>query len=276
MAICVGCGLTVNGFGVLEVDLADPGSGLACDNTAGLSINAFVQNGNCVTLTGNGTSASRLTPGLTIDPNGALVCGGPGLAIERSPDDCNGVFLNANGLFTHCPDSLVGSANMGFEGGAPPFGIVGPLNFYNLQMNCGTQVAFPCDATANGIQIRFTNPTCCTVEGFWEFIVYGGVINGASNDFDATAFLTTSINGSAYGETPQTNVKYYGADRPGFADIDTFELGGFHAKNYHILGPGASFTVKAQMTVFVAVGSATWAVGPNFEVYAHFTQTGCC
>lgn len=260
MAVCVGCGLEVNGSGVLVVDLADPGSGLACSDANGLSLNAQHINGSCVTMAGIGTSGSPLQANLDLGdaPNG-LLCGGDGLRVDRSEDSCNGLEIRGNGLYAPSPDSIVTSASPGFVGGTIPFSVNALCGTPPCSFNLGTA-----SATA------FCNTTCCTVEGFWQWIAYGGVLNNATADFEATGFLTVSIDGGGFGGTPQTNKKYYGD-----ADKTVFELGGFQQKDYIAVAPGVCHTINAQFTVLVSSGSATWAVGPQFESYVHLTQTGC-
>lgn len=268
MSICVGCGLKVDsGTGLLEVERR-PNGGIDCTNTGaatdGLFLDIWEADTATIDMVGNGTQA---------DPIRANVITAGLTPLLISGDACNGITNHGGQLYSPCPRSLAASNNMsGIGGGVIPFGITGPNNTYGRLSNCAVAVpAGTCAAGGGTSQIVFTNPTCSTIEGFWEWICYGGVITGASSDFDATGILTTSINNGAYGENPQTNMKYYGD-----ADKTVFELGGYHAKNYNILGPGASFQVSAQFVIFVATGSATWAVEPNFEVYAHFTQTGAC
>ena len=261
MAICVGCGLDVNEDGVLIVDLAST-SCLSCTDGNGLAV--VTAPGGGLTCTGSGLAISGAgAVGIVADDSATIDFSGDGssgshlsAAVKRSTEACNGIRLDASGVFAYCPRSVVVSANVGFTGGAIPFGMTGVNNTYNLGTISGTTV---------------TNNTDRALSGFWGFYAYGGVITGASADFDATAFLTQSLDGGPLASTPLSNTKYYGD-----ADKTVFELGGFASKDFDVILPGVTRTFNAQFTIFVATGTATWAVGPNFELYAHFTPTECC
>lgn len=260
MATCIGCGLTSNVDGLLEVQLR-PGGGIECDED-GADAGLF--------LTPTGPSTITTTPGdcTIISGNGA-----PGTPLrvdaEISGDACNGITCRANGLFAHCPDSIVVSTAPAFGGGTVPFGVnalcAPPGCSFNLGTASSTNFCNTVDGQAG------SEPTCCTVSGFWSWIAYGGVLINATADFEASGFLTVEIDGGGFAGTPQTNKKYYGD-----ADKTVFELGGFQQKDFISVAPGVCHQINARFTVLVAAGSATWQQGPQFESYVHLTQTGCC
>lgn len=280
-SICVGCGLDVNGSGVLVVDLDGAGtqSGLNCSDGAGLSTAINHTDGTCVTMTGLGTLGSPLHSELNLaDANSALICDGTGLRVDVSEDACNGASIRGNGLYAPCPDSLVCSVNTGNQGGLPVALNTGGgvPSFFNLLSNC---TAPPSCATCvaacgtNAIQIcqNGVNDICCQTSGFWEIEAYGGVIS-TNPGFEATVFLRECLDGVFADSQPLTNKKFFNST----GGVQIWELGSFLAKNFIVYNRGDCHTFSAAITIAVTAGTGSWIVGPNFEFYFHFTQTGCC
>lgn len=265
MAICVGCGLDVNDSGVLEVDLADDTtgdghSGIHCDNTAGLSL--VVQHDG--SLTGNGTSAVPLR-----------VNSVPPSTIPISPDACNGLHARGNGLWAPCPQEYTCTQNVGFFGGAIPFGVnTGGDATFNLASQCGANVCSTCPAGADG-RITFCNPSpCCSVEGFWDVQAYGGAVD-ANPGFNATAELQISFNGGGFvGGSPATFIRMQNQG----AGVERYDLSNMLERDYIILGASGCVDLQARIQVHVFSGTGTWAVGPNFEFhFGPLVQVqGCC
>lgn len=257
MAVCTGCGLKVDaGLLIVDRNPDTTASGLECTAGQGLSLNVNHIDSGSATLTGLGTAASPLVAGVRIHPG-----------------DCNGitVALANDGIHSPCPDSLILDSVMTSIGAAIPHAVVGINNTYNRISDCTSSPGRVCVPGGGGTQLEFTNPTCCAIEGFATFQCYGGVLTGASADFDATAFSTVSVNNGPYLATIPNNVKYYGD-----ADKTVFEMGGFQTMTYLFLPPGGVAQISAQFTVFVAAGSATWTVGSTFGLFLHMNQTGCC
>lgn len=267
MAVCVGCGLAVDANGVLNVDLdGDPGSGIHCDNSAGLSLQIQHTDGSCVTLTGNGTTGSPLHSEIRLGgaPNG-LLCGGDGLRVDRSEDGCNGLEIRANGLYAPCPDSVVEIMNV--TPAFAPFGInSGGAGNFNIPSGCSS--------SCSGGYWHICNPLCCQVAGFISCRVYVGAVTGASVGFDAEAHLEISINGGPFGgASPPTYIRMQNLN---VNNQSYWDLANMEERNYLVLDPGACVDMQVQATINVFAGTATWATGPNFEYYVHLTQTGCC
>lgn len=265
MAVCVGCGLTVNGSGVLIVDRNPDSSlsGIDCTDAAGLSLHANTVNSTSISITGIGTDTSKLSA-----------------AIIRSPDNCNGVDLRGNGLYVPCPKSIVGAVNTGFTGFTAPFSPMVAGGTYDAQSVCpGSPAPTATTYDCVGSQIHICNPLCCSAQGLWDVTCYGGLILGAPG-FDATAFLMTSIDGGAFGAaSPTTKIKM---TNQGPAS-QFFELGNFQENNFiafdAVDGAVPCHRFSAQFRIEVAGGSTgngTWVTGPQFEFRWHFHQTGCC
>lgn len=269
MAICVGCGLTVNGFGVLEVDLADPGSGLLCTNATGLSLNIQKAAGSCVDLVGLGTSGSPLQANINLgDAPNFLTCDGDGLSVNVSGAACNGIRADGNSLYAPCPDSYVCAMN-----NSPPFapfGInsAGAGNF-NIEAGCTDLACSNC--VGNRWQVCNPSP-CCIMEGFISVLMYGGQVNAASVGFHAEAHIEVQLNGGGFvGSAPPTFFRMINQG-PG---SETYDIANMEERNYLILGPNECIDFQARATINVFAGTATWLVGPNFEYYIHMTQTNC-
>ncbi|SRR6266498_1620436 len=273
ISICVGCGLTVDGSGVLNV-LPRPGGGISCQNTGAADDGIYVNfpstavnhtDGSCVTLTGDGSGGSPLHPEIRLggSPNG-LLCGGDGLRVDRSEDACNGIQIRANGLYAPCPNSIVNSMNV--SPAFTPFGI--------NSAGAGTfAVLSGCNSSCNGGYWHICNTLCCAVAGFISCRVYAGVVSGASLGFDAAVHIEISINGAGFtGASPPTYTRM-----SNLAGNQTYwDLANMEERNLLVLNPNECVDIQLQAVVNVFAGTATWSGGPNFEYYVHLTQTGCC
>lgn len=266
MATCIGCGLNSDAAGLLEVQLR-PGGGIECDPD-GADAGLF--------LTPTGPATISTTPGSCTGISGNGSPGSP-LRVDAdiSEDACNGITCRANGLYAHCPDSLVCSINVpGTGGGAVPVAL--SAGTFDLLSNC---TAPPSCATCvaacgtNAIQVcqNGANAICCQTSGFWEIIAYGGVIS-TNPGFEATVLLRECLDGSFGNSVPLTNKKFFNST--GGAQI--WELGGFHAKNFIVSNLNDCHTFAAAIRIIVVAGTGSWIVAPEFEFYWHYTQTGCC
>ena len=80
--------------------IVQAGSGITIDGTGNdgapyiVTNNLQSQNSNCVALAGAGTTSSKLTATLTLDPNGGLICTPDGLAMK---DECTEVMCLDDG-----------------------------------------------------------------------------------------------------------------------------------------------------------------------------------
>lgn len=270
-SICVGCGLTVNGFGILEVDLADPGSGLLCDNTTGLSLNIQKAAGSCVDLAGLGTTGSPLQANINLgDAPNFLTCDGDGLSVNISGAACNGIRAEGNNLYAPCPDSYACSLNVGPDVPFVPFGIntAGAAHF-DVPAGC---VDLAC-SNCVGSRWQVTNPSpCCTMEGFISALVYGGLITGASVGFDAAAYLMISINGGAFTTSNPPTFFRMTNQGPGTRN---FDIANMEERNFLSLAASASLDIQIRVSIDVFAGTATWSTAPVFEYYVHMTQVNC-
>ena len=256
MAICVGCGLRINpDTGLLEVHLA-PGGGLGCDTTdpdQGLHV------------TGASTTGSNC-----IDVSSGVV------SINRSEQSCNGINCLGDGLYAPCPDSIIGGDNFGATGG--PWPLAGGLNTgggipttFNGQSLCDSGCGGPGNQS-----IHICNTTCCTVAGYATVLASVGDINNASVGFEASVFLSCSINGGAYfGASPDTRIRI-GNDGAAPAGNRNLRVGTLIEKNFLVLGVGECVDYQAQITIAVTAGTAAWETAPNFEFYFDLNQVGCC
>lgn len=270
IAICVGCGLAVNGSGVLIVDRNPDSvaSGLECTDTLGLSLAIQHTPGTCVTTTGLGTTVSPLNVDINLaDANSGLICDGTGLRVVSSPDDFNNLDIRGNGLWSKCPSSLVyTSPTLGYAGAAFPVGLnTGGLGEFSV-------VNF-------GGPFTVTNPFPWNMEGFWEFRAYGGWVR-ANNGFDGYAYVSSSIDGGAFGAAaPPTNFRM---DNRGSGRTVDYEPSSLIDKNYIIFGANQSYTFELRTTIKCTAGTGNWldsATGgsnPLFEFYLLCSPTGLC
>lgn len=116
MAVCVGCGLDINGgSGLLEVQL-DPAGGITC-GPAGLAASAV-----------------------------------PVASIPVSPDACNGITKRGNGLYSPCPKSIVGSIiQTSPQGSGLPQTMIAPGTFNYLNDNTTNSIHI-CNTTCCEVQ----------------------------------------------------------------------------------------------------------------------------
>lgn len=261
MAICVGCGLAVNGSGVLIVDRNPDsvGSGLDCSDSLGLSIAIQHTDGTCVTTTGLGTSGSPLHADINLaDANSGLICDGTGLRVDVSEDACNGIAIRANGLYSPCPDGVITVANhTSPQSASLPFSAVGVNNTYNF----------------NSLVVRITNNTCCSVEG--QIVIrVGGLFGTAHPGFFGSSHIQTSVTGGPpfFDAAPSTNKVIHNVTASNWAvDFNNTE-----EINYLALGPGAFVDYMANFLILANVGTIDLFGTVDFEWNGVLVQTGCC
>jgi hypothetical protein len=204
--------------------------------------------------------------GLTVD-GGLLIA-------EISDDGCNGLTCRADGLYVPCPDSIIGSAGVGAVGWTESFLIESP-NTYEFISECTDTDTTDCVVGGGGFQFQLCNILCCTARGTWDVQVYGGLITGASADFNAIASLSVSIDNGAYVlASPITAFRMYGAagathDISNMEDVNFLELAS-------VGSAGDCVTFSGKVTVQVLAGSATWSTEPTFEFHWQLHQVGCC
>jgi hypothetical protein len=228
-AICVGCGLDVVD-GVVEVQIVE-GGGLACDPTTGLSVNFPAPS--------------------VLDP--------------ISPDACNGIARRGNGLYSPCPDAVLGAQDSASaQNSLLPLAITGTNNDYFFESDV----------------VTITNGLCCEVTGRIT-VLAGGLYVTAGTGFRAYGRLLVDINGAGYAAAfPETN-RY--VNNNGTGDI-VADFNGLQDQNLLILAAGASATYRAEIQIHVDIGSGTLdqifspvsPPGAGFEFNWELVQTGCC
>lgn len=258
-SICVGCGLAVNGSGVLIVDRNPDSvaSGIDCVDANGLSLAIQHTDGTCVTTTGLGTSGSPLHADINLaDANSGLICDGTGLRVDTSEDACNGITIRGNGLYAPCPDGVITVANHGSPQATPPF-IVGVNNTYNF----------------NSLVVRITNNTCCTVEG--QIVVrVGGLFGTAHPGFFGSSHIETSVTGGPpfTAAAPSTNKVIHNVTASNWS----IDFNNTEEINYLTLGPGVFVDYIANFQLLANVGVCDLSGSVDFEWNGILVQTGCC
>jgi hypothetical protein len=219
MAVCVGCGLTVNpSSGVLETKLKS-GGGLVCDGD-GLSV-AFPESLDAI-----------------------------------SPDGCNGIERRGNGLYSPCPDAIVGVHQwIGTE--------VSPL-----EVSSAGDGTFDWSSSTATI----TNDLCCTVSGRLSARA-GGVVLAMDNGFRGYADIQVDINGTGWG-TAVPSTRIYCENSQG-TPIN-IGLNNFLDENYIVINAAAVVTYACRIHLIVTAGTADASGIPAVEINWVMPQTGCC
>lgn len=244
-SICVGCGLDVNNItGLLEVQLSggDPGSGLHCDNTTGLSL-AVQHPGS---LSGNGTTISPLVP-------------------VASPDDCNSLVVRGNGLYTPCSDSNVNSSAVQTS----PQGVGLPQLVAD-----GGNYGYLNDNAVNSVHI--CNPTCCNAGGI-VFIAVSDVYLQAAQGLSGGAHLEINVDNTGFNTmSPIPTVKF---DNNGTGD--TVYAVNLNATYYLGFSPGQCHDIQLNLEFNIGPAGInshirTDSTGPKFVTRWVVSPTGCC
>lgn len=273
MAICVGCGLDVNGSGVLEVDLdGDPGSGIHCDNTNGLSLQIQHANTDSLILSGNGTTASPLSGTISVDEQNSSSInwtgGREGTAalpiqaqVTRSPDACNGIDLRGNGVYAPCPDSETGIDGHNSPQNGAAFtatGISNPFSTFGWQ----------------SVIVHICNPTCCTVAGRISYEA-GGLEGDLQTGDAANSHLEVQTNGGAFASAQPSSTKWVHNTGSSPMRVD---FNNMIETNWMILGPGECIDVRAQLILEILLGSQIQNLTNTvfFEIQWDLNQVGCC
>lgn len=271
MAICVGCGLAVNGSGVLIVDRNPDtvASGIDCVDSLGLSLSIQHTDGTCVTTTGLGTAASPLRAEINIaDSSSGLICDGTGLRTVASSDSCNGTTIRAGGIWSPAMCTTAGTASTGYAGAIFPVN----LNVGGAEYNI---INF-------GGPISIVNPLNCEIKGRWDVQAFGGRVI-AQPGFYGYAFLVTNINGAGFGAaSPLTfqsmdNRASAGGDPNG--GVVEYYISRHHEENYIAIPALGTVTIEAGIRVHVNTPIASWVDTPQFpgfEFHWHLTPTGVC
>lgn len=243
ISVCVGCGLTVSGTGLLEV-LLRPGGGISCDNSgadAGLFVTTATTGSNCIDV------ASGV------------------VSINLSEDACNGLQCRGNGLYAPCPDSIVDRAGSGSTT-ATPVGVNGTATPPNNYIFESTDT------------ITICNTTCCTVSGRLTVSAGGIYALPAGPGLIIEGFLETSTNAGPYiGASPLGSrlVHNNHGTNDLFADFNNL-----HDNVVTTLAPTECVTVRSRVRYTVTSGALTsgtlGGASQQFEYQWDLNQTGCC
>lgn len=260
MAICVGCGLDVNGVsGLLEVQLnGGDASGIHCDNTSGLSLGIHSNPNSGITLTGNGTTGSPLQPTLI-----------------RSPDDCNSLEIRGNGLYAPCQDSNIGTSlvQLSPQGGGPG---------YAQCIETGPGYGYLNSNDAHSIHI--CNPTCCNAAGL-IFVKVSDLYFQARPGLFAKAWLEVNIDDGGFSGVmePQPIVFFQNT-----GSVDSFGAINLDANLFAGFSPGECHNYQFNLQVIVQTNGAGTCLadtashlrsdggGPKFVTRWVVSPTSCC
>lgn len=258
IGICLGCGLGVDDFGILEVKLR-PGGGIACDNSGdaddGLylsgsgSIGIVAEDSATIDFSGDGSSGSHLTA-----------------SVKISGDACNGLTTGSDGkLYAHNVCTKAGGLLTGYLGATFPVSMTADA-YYRIQNDGG--------------DLSVTNPLSCEMIGIWDVQAYGGGVTMDAGS-DAHAFLETDTDGGGYGiSTPET---YFRMDNRSSSGPTDYNINNLWERNYVHFNAGETHTLGAKVAIHITTGTATWydsgphgLAFPRFEFHWHFTPVGIC
>lgn len=225
IAVCVGCGLFVNGSGVLEVQRR-PGGGIECDNSGDADDGLFLNLTTNACLSGDGTTASPLAPVI-------------------SPDACNGLECRGNGLYIRNPRSIIGITDH-----ASPENTVLPLV-------TGTGGTF----IFNSLVVTINNPSCHEVVGRIT-VIEGGMDVTQNAASTMIASFEVNINGAGFIPViPRASLVF--DNRTAVAANDRFD--NLIESNLLSIGAGASATYQARMVYFQQSGTGILNGAQTFE-----------
>jgi hypothetical protein len=263
MAICVGCGLAIDGdTGLLVVDT---GTCIVCDSN-GVSLQVAPNSG--VVCTGSGISSDiHILDSTSIDLSGDGKNATPlSAAVIKSPTSCNGLQLLGNGVWTPCVNDVSGDSLNQISPQSPDFGVPIPLT------DGGTYDFLNSD---NPASINICNTSCCAVRGILTVQV-GDIYVEALPGFIGNGLLQVSIDGGGF-------ITLFPSTRDTFTNPGSSNA--FHDFRFFAnlsLGPTApgvchTYQWRVRFSVQTAAGSnlRSDTAGPQFFTRWIAVQTGC-
>lgn len=249
MAICVGCGLTIDGSGLLTVEKR-PNGGLDCTNTGaaddGMFLAAFVGDTSTVDMSGTGTGASPLSA-----------------AVKISNTDCNALSVVGTGLYVPCSDGVVGVLEQTSPQNVGAGQFMAAIASYNY-LN---------DNAFNSIHI--CNPTCCSVQGFVAVTV-GDTYLIADVNFLGNAHLRVNIDNAGFTTVSPDSQRIFHNVGNAAQRMDADNIG---TTLFVDIAPGACHDFQWDLQFDASSGTAnlhTLSAGPKFYTHWMFTHTNCC